>query len=644
MYEPRQSIAEIPHAEVEKICAGEVVERPLSVVKELIENALDAGAQRISIELEDGGKELVRVSDDGSGIPYAELPLALKRHHTSKLRCLDDLFGLSTLGFRGEALGSIAAVARLALTSRRGEEELGGRIEASGGALVSQARVNFQRGTEVEVRELFFNTPARKKFLKSRQAEVSQITALVTTYALAYPEVRWTLSSGGRTLLSTDGDGSTPAVLAAIAGPEVAGGLIELHFEFPPSEVHGLVSDPQHHRHNRARQWYFVNRRPVSNKLLYRAVDDALRDALSPGKYPAGVFFLDIPPEELDVNVHPMKSEVNFAQPQAVYSLLVTAVRRALGEAAAQRQRRLTHGLAAVVHESESLGVEAEAADDGALLLEPPAPQGQRAIPVYRMDQPFVPPTAAAPAPRRTIPAQHPQLAEHQASSATEAAVAGPPPQRGIKDSIADEPQMPAAMISGAGQLPACELTAQVAGTYLVLCTPDAVYLVDQHAAHERLLFDQLTAAAQGQGQPARQKLLFPLIIPLNSSEAESALEYIPALAALGFDASLGAGASLIVAAAPLPLAGKVTPELLHAVLGELCEHGRSALLADRAKELAAALACKAAIKGHQPLPNAERQALWELIQSRLTSLTCPHGRPVALRLGAAELERLFLR
>lgn len=640
MPELRQPIAEIPPAEVEKICAGEVVERPLSVVKELVENALDAGASSISVELEDGGRELIRVSDNGAGIPFTELTLALKRHHTSKLRCLDDLFGLSTLGFRGEALGSIAAVSRLALTSRRGDEELGGRVQVSGGALQAQERVNFQRGTEVEVRELFFNTPARQKFLKSRQAEVSQITALLSTYALAYPEVRWRLSSGGRVLLSTDGDGSTLAVLASIAGPEVAGGLIELNFEFPPSGVRGFVSDPQHHRHNRARQWYFVNRRPVSNKLLYRAVDDALRDALSPGKFPAGVFFLDIPPEEIDVNVHPMKSEVNFAQPQAVYSLLVTAVRRALGQAAAQRQRQLTRGLAAAVRESERQPAGRPPLIVGEPSLEAEAPRGQRAIPVFRMDKPFTLPAAEPPPASAGAARDEPRAADSPELEQS------PAPGRRVRSASGEEAagaSLAAALEATPAQL-RFEATAQVAGTYLVFSTPEAVYIVDQHAAHERLLFDRLVAATSSETMPTRQQLLFPLVIPLSASEAELAAEYIPALAALGFSASLGAGASLILVAAPAALAGKVTAELLHAVLGELAEQGRSTLLADRAKELAASLACKAAIKGRSALPEAERQALLDMVGRQLTSLTCPHGRPVVLRLGAVELERLFLR
>jgi DNA mismatch repair protein MutL len=357
------------------------------------------------------------------------------------------------------------------------------------------------------------------------------------------------------------------------------------------------------------------------------------------------VFFLDLPPEEIDVNVHPMKSEVNFAQPQAVYSLLVTAVRRALGEAAARRQRQLTRGLAAVVRTSEGGEVELPPLGDGEPALEREAPPGQRAIPVYRMDRPFVPPTdaAAPPAPPGPREIDFPSPARDgtvfSASPETASELADSGAHAGAMDS-AHRNLSP----SAAASLQRYELTAQVAGTYFVICTPDALYVVDQHAAHERLLFDQLSAAVQGRGKPARQKLLFPLVVPLSPAEAELAVEYIAALAALGFGASFGAGASLIITDAPIPLAGSITPELLHAVLEELAAHGQSALLADRAKELAAAFSCKAAVKGHQALSAPEREALLALVESQLASLTCPHGRPVVLRLGAAELERLFLR
>ncbi|MCH7472769.1 DNA mismatch repair endonuclease MutL [bacterium] len=636
-----QPIAALPQEEVEKISAGEVVERPLSVVKELVENALDAGATQVAIELEDGGKQFIRVTDNGSGIPYGELPLALKPHHTSKIRRLEDLYSLSTLGFRGEALSSIAAVARLTLTSRRGDDELGGRVEASGGALLTHTRHNLQQGTEVEVRDLFFNTPARLKFLRSRQAETSQISALLTSYALAYPEVRWRLESGGRAILRTDGDGDTRAVLSDLLDKTLAEGLAEIHFEFPPGEVTGYISAPHLHWHNRTRQWYFVNRRPVRNKLLYKAVDDSVREFMSAGKFPAGLFFCDLPPEEIDVNVHPMKSEVNFAKPEEVYSLLTTAVRRAVGSAAAKRQRELTRGLAVAVQPAEAnepektpppgAGIPFASEDDPA--LDPAVPPGLRSIPVYEMGQRIAP----------TTPSESNPPAELAAEIEFPARRGGEAHEQAQRD---DAPQTQGgATADTAIPFPAAPIT-QIADTYLLIATADEVYLIDQHAAHERILFEELYErldTARGVAK-SRQKLLFPLLVPLSAGEAELVHSYADALKRAGFVASMGAGRNLVVSEVPQILARQVSVELIHGALAELAEHGRSSSLDDQVKELAASLACKAAVKAGDTLPKAERESLVGLILSRWSSLSCPHGRPTVVRLGRTELERLFLR
>ncbi len=628
---PRQPIAQLAPDEVAKICAGEVVERPLSVVKELVENALDAGARRIGVELAGGGAQLIRVSDDGGGIPFDELPLALKRHCTSKLRRVDDLFALNTLGFRGEALGAVAAVSRLSLTSRHSGAELGGVAEVSGGALTRHEPAGCQVGTEIEVRELFFNTPARLKFLRSPQAETAAVSQLLTGYALAYPEVRWELSSNGRTLLRTGGDDLRSA-LARVLGPELAAGLIALDFEFPPHSVRGFITDPRHHRHNRLWQWYFVNRRPVVNKLLYRAVDDGVREYLSPGKFPAGAFLLELPPEELDVNIHPQKSEVNFASSQEIYSLLSTAIRRALGGAAGQRQQRLAAGLAGVVQprsgaphaETAPGALEAPsdrmtaAPDGGDYLMEQTAPPGRRAVPLYREGQ------------RLAGGGQREQVLRPAPLMPRQLDAGGP-------GSGGTDPRP----VEFTGEAP---VITQIAGSFLAVATPDALYLIDQHAAHERVLFEQLAAALQPGGAMPRQRLLFPLTLTLAPAEAELIRGWLPALNRLGFAAELGAGHTLVVAEAPLPLRNRVDGALLHAVLAELPEDGASATLADRLKALAASLACKAAIKAHTPLSPAERRELAGQVLARASSLSCPHGRPTILELGPDELGKLFLR
>jgi DNA mismatch repair protein MutL len=633
----RQPIAAIPPAEVEKICAGEVVERPLSVVKELIENALDAGARVITVELEDGGRRLIRVSDDGHGIPAEELPLALRPHHTSKLRSLDDLQRLSTLGFRGEALSSIAAVSKVVLSSNFGGAGTGHRIEVQGGDLSSSSPCNLRCGSEVEVRDLFFNVPARLKFLRGASSESAQVSGLLTSYALAYPEVKWTLKSGGRTLLASDGDGNQRSVLADLLGVELAADLAPVDFEYPPLAATGWVSAPHRHWHNRTRQWFLINRRPVGNKLLYKAVDDAMREFVTPGKFPAGVFMLDLPPEEIDVNVHPAKTEVAFAQSEAVYSLLLTAVRRALGKAAAQRQRYLTQGMSLAVSPAKRdippefqatpplLEFPSAAAAPGESALEEPqlereAAPGQRAVPVYDMERQFVVEEAAEVAPAR------PELPIVASSSNTDRAGASP---------MSNEPDLtdigPIRQIS------------QVADTYLVLTTDTEVYLIDQHSAHERILFEDLWQGIHGNTQLSRQLLLMPQSIQLTPSESSFAEQLLGQLDELGFTVQLN-GNVLEISAVPALLAARVTPELLGSCISELAAGGTAAPLHNAVKHFTATLACKAAIRAGQRLPDSEREELVRLICSRKSSLTCPHGRPTVIRLGEGDLERMFLR
>lgn len=656
---PHPAIEQLPAIEVEKICAGEVVERPLNVVKELIENSLDAGATQIAVELTDGGKELIRVADNGAGIPAAELPLALKPHCTSKIRAMDDIYALSTLGFRGEALSSIAAVSRLRITSRRADDELGARIEINGGAMTASTRLSFQPGTEVEVRELFFNTPARLKFLRSKQAETGRVTTLLSAYALAFPEVRWEVSSQGRMLLSTSGDGNLRAVLTGLVGAEAGEHLARVDFEFPPSAVSGYISTPQHHRHNRQRQWYFVNHRPVINKMLYKAVDDAVREFMSSGKFPLGAFFLELPPEEIDVNVHPMKHEVSFAQPQGVYSLLLTAVSRALGNAASARQHRLTRGLATVVHpavtpQQETPDAKPEPlpptsiADDPA--SDPDAPPGQRAIPQYREGQQVAPPRDAQPIPGLATAMNSIEFPGGKAVRDPELATPDVSLEENVinrmSQSIKGSPlQAQSQEIYQGEQGSSVSLVSQVADTYLVAVTEQAVYLIDQHAAHERILFEQLIARmAQGADKVRRQQLLFPLLVQLTPGEAQVVELFSRDLATLGFGCELGAANNLVVREVPLMLGRGVTPELLHAVLTELSHHETSTTLAERQKELAASLACRAAIKAGDSLAPDERYELVRQLLSRESTLSCPHGRPAVIRLGHGELAQMFLR
>ncbi len=625
-------IAQLPPREVERIAAGEVVERPLNVVKELVENALDAGATAITVELEDGGKQLIRVSDDGWGIPAAELPLALLPHHTSKITSLDDIYRLESLGFRGEALSSIGAVSRLTVQSRHVDEAIGAQVECAGGEIMPATPFNMSGGTVVEARELFYNTPVRQKFLRSRQAETGMVARLLASYALAFPEVRWLLTSSGRTVLESDGDGDVQGVLTDLAGKDLADALLRVDYEFPPMGLAGLISAPHVHRHNRARQWYFVNRRPVHNRVLFRAVDDAVREFVSAGKFPACALFLELPPEEIDVNVHPMKTEINFAQPQAVYSLITTGLRRALGQAAQARQHKLTRGLSSIVKhvKDKQTSPPPPRHQPPGLELEEPVrdmsgPPMRRGVPVFEQDQPIVP-APDVPAPGPPMELTFPSTVHIDGESR----MGAEPTPGGASQPIVSRPDLS---------------VYQVAGSFLAVCTADSLYLVDQHAAHERILFETIYEgfSAEGIARAPRQKLLFELAVDLSPDEAEQAGAYLEALGALGFKCE-AAGRTLTVREVPQPLAGRITAELIHGVLEDLTRQELPAALSDRAKEVAASLACRAAIKANHRLSHAEREQLVRQLLSRWSSLSCPHGRPTIIELDRAELEKLFLR
>ncbi|MCB1220851.1 MAG: DNA mismatch repair endonuclease MutL [Planctomycetales bacterium] len=620
--QPRQPIMALSEQEARRISAGEVVERPVNVVKELVENALDAGATQVTVELEDGGRQLIRVTDNGHGIPASELPLAVLPHHTSKIRSLDDVFGLSSLGFRGEALASIAAVSRLRIASHHADDELGTALSLDPAGLSSTEPVNLQGGTEVEVRELFHNTPARLKFLRSRQSESAQVGRMLVSYAIAWPEVRWELLSAGRSLLSTDGSGDRRQVLSDLIEPGFRHELHELDYEFPPSAVHGLISDPTYHRNNRSRQWFFINRRPVTNRLLYKAVDDAMREFLSSGKYPAGAFFLELPPEEIDVNVHPMKLEVSFSQPQAVYTLLSTAVRRGMNRAAGERQGSLRSGLSSVVRQLDA-GMPGRPVDS----IERRRPNlsladAARQYAEVSVDASVTPARlepeddfAFVPPPIDVIPERRVQLAQDDADAG-----------------FADAPQL--------------SLVGQVGNSYLVLNSGERLYVVDQHAAHERILFEKIYEAVDPARASAitRQSLLFPMVVSLDDTESEDMQPLLEALRRVGFNAEAGAGGSLVISEVPQFLRNRINPALMADALEEFSSRGISDLLEDRIKELAASISCRAAIKARMRLTESEQLALLRLLLESWSSLSCPHGRPTIIEIGSSELEKMFLR
>lgn len=614
------AIRELPQEEVEKIAAGEVVERPVSVVKELMENALDAGAHRIEVEIADGGKQLIRVTDDGEGIPADELPLAVKNFHTSKIQACEDIYHQTTLGFRGEALAAIAAVSRFTIASRNIREDLGARLEVDGGKLLSHRPETLNAGTIVEVRELFFNTPVRQKFMRSRATETHHIAALMRSYVLAFPEVAFSLVGEGRKLIASRGQGLAQEELGSVFGKELAGLMRSFRREYPPLAVSGLIAPPSTFKAERGKQFFFVNRRPVKNRVLFRAVDDAVREYVSPDRYPALALMLEIPPEEVDVNIHPTKSEVSFMHQQQVYAAIVVALKDVLTEVAAVRQAegREKLGFVQAPHE----GAERETGTEA----------GTVELPLYEMGEPLVmapaePGGSELEAREMQFPASRPELSVLDSRA-------------GSLINLTKELELPA-YLDPAGHYFAC----QVAATYILLVRRDEILLIDQHSAHERILFERLwkRLGPDAEGEVERQPLLFPLDIELTSDESERYSERLELMRGLGFVARLSETA-LIVEEVPRLLLVRELEVRIPAILAELVDFDRSRLMDEERKELLATLACHSAIRAGDRLRPMEIMLLVEGLVSQADSTSCPHGRPTVVRLTAEDMARMFRR
>ncbi len=607
-------IRPLPAEEVEKIAAGEVVERPVSAVKELVENALDAGARHITVEVVDGGKQLIRITDDGSGIPYGELSLAVRNFHTSKIRACDDIYHQTSLGFRGEALAALGAVSHFTITSRVAGDEMGGEITVEGGVVGEVKRANLNPGTIVEIRELFFNTPVRRKFLRSRATELLHIVNMLRNYILAFPEVGFRLLSDGKELLASGGRGLTQETLLTIFGGDIAPKISRFEREFPPLGVSGLIGPPNAYRESRQNQFFYVNGRPVKNRVLYRAVDDALQEYLSPGRFPPLVIYLDIPPEEVDVNIHPTKSEVSFLHQQQVYAAIVVALKDAARLAGAEELSALRD--AAAPSQELQRPVENTVSLEG---YSPPAPRTHRAVPVFEMDETRDANMRATVRWGASLPAQH--TAESTVN-------------------LARELGFPC-YAHPAGKYIAC----QIAASYIVLVHGGTVTLIDQHAAHERVLFSRLWARATNADtpEPQRQKLLFPHSIALGEAELGVWQESLELMRRLGFAVRIGTGEAF-VDEVPRLLIPRGDEARIEEVLREIAQSEHSVNMEASRKEMMAQLACKGAIKAGEALKPPEIQLLIDELLSTQDASSCPHGRPTMVKLGPEKLAKMFKR
>jgi DNA mismatch repair protein MutL len=639
------SIQLLPADVAAKIAAGEVVERPASVVKELLENAIDAGATSIRIDLQGGGLRLIRVSDNGRGIPADELALALARHATSKIQALGDLERIQTLGFRGEALASVAAVSQFTLTSRPAASEIAATVTADNGAPGQASRAGAPVGTTVIVRDLFASVPARLKFLKSRATETSHCIHLLHQYALAYPEVRFLVSSEGRQVFSSVGDGKLLSVLVVVYGLEVADRMLETRSQEhapsddanPPPRVSGCISRPDCYKSSRQYLSFFVNRRWVQSRMLSFAVEEAYHSLLLAGRHPIAVLDIRLDPALLDVNVHPAKTEVKFLRERQVYATVQRAVRAALLDIteAPQMTDRAFSAPAWQEPPVTSNGDLSNAPADRLRAASPPETASDAAL-----SHPPAQPTFAQGPLWGTMPRTWPSAPTRSPWERGDRA-------RGSAAGFHVPTVSAHEHFQATGRLPALRVLGQLAQSYIITEGPDGMYLIDQHAAHERVLLEEMVASMKARDATA-QLLLSPLPLDCAPREREAIEDRLETLRAVGFDLEPFGPETLLVRALPGPLAkqARASVDDLRELLLELAGYrenggGHSETWEEHAL---ANVACKAAIKAGHSLSIEEMRALIGQVEQVDARYSCCHGRPTMVHLSLAALDRQFDR
>ncbi len=588
----------LPENLANQIAAGEVVERPASVVKELIENSLDAAASEIFVEIEKGGRALVRVTDNGCGMKKDDAFLSLERHATSKVKNAADLFALHTMGFRGEALPAIASVSRLRLTTRSVEDEAGWQIYAEGGTIRQAEAVGTVPGTVVEVRNLFFNTPGRRKFLRKEETEFGHIADVVSRLALARPDIHFRLSHNGRSYLEAYRHKRLEERAAALLGRTVAKDLLAVEADSGQGEMLvGLLGTPGISRSSTGQIYTYVNGRFVRDRVVQHAILEAYRSLLEKRRYPVAVLFIDMPPETVDVNVHPTKHEVRFRNQQQVHDFIVAALRE-----------RLQH----VVVETTALG-----------RLTPPQPAPA--------SLPYAP---AAPEYRARIQESLTAFNDRVAATPAIAAVAT------VKGEMSG-------WSSGRGAEPALpegwRLIGQHLNSYLLCQVHDELVLVDQHAAHERIGFERLRRQLAADGIES-QSLLFPVVLDLEHREAAVFTEHLEHFDRFGFEVEAFGGRAFSVKAVPALLAEVDVERLVRDLAAELNEIGRTGQIDDEIERVLAVLACHSMVRANQALSLSEMQRLLQDLAAIDFGSCCPHGRPVMHRLSRREIEKFFHR
>jgi DNA mismatch repair protein MutL len=610
----------LPSELVDQIAAGEVIERPASVVKELVENSLDSGARRIEIDVERGGIGLIRVRDDGCGIHADELPVAVSRHATSKIASLDDLESVVTLGFRGEALPSIGSVSRLRIVSHPADVEHGAEIGVDGGAVTPVRPAAHPQGTSIEVRELFFNVPARRKFVRSDSTELGHIVRLVERLALSRFDVTFRLRNGARVLLdtaATTGEGTEPARLSELLGKEFTTGAVPVDHSAGPVQLSGWVGLPTAARGQPDQQFWFVNDRNVRDRLLMNAVRLAYRDVLYGGRHPAYVLYLSLDPKLVDVNAHPAKLEVRFRDSRQIHDFVFRALERAL----ADTKPNLTAAPAA-----DSAGVLGSARTDVG-------------------GSSYISSTGYGGNGRHSSAGGQGGYGSHSGSSGALPFEPSRSPWA-IVDSVRepglDDRSLPTPSESGSDQ-PLGTALAQLHGIYILAQNREGLILVDMHAAHERVLYERLKIQ-HGGADPASQHLLEPIVVELKGHEVDAVLESRAEWERAGFDMDALGPTRLALRRIPALLAGENVTEIVRAVVRDLDLDADAHHLDGASDKFLGTLACRTAIHAHRRLSVPEMNALLRQMEVTERANQCNHGRPTWTRLSMPELDQLFLR
>src|SRR5436853_113002 len=640
----------LPDSLANKIAAGEVVERPASVVKELLENALDAGARRINIAIETGGKKLIRIIDDGEGMTRDDAIIAFERHATSKLRTASDLEAITSLGFRGEALPSIAAVSRLILRTKTAPDAIGTEVEFNGGKLIAVRQLAWPGGSELEVKDLFLNMPARRKFLKGDATESYHIVNLVQHYALANPGVAFLLIKDGRESLRVAETDSGRDRAYQVLGSALLGKLIEVNHESAELKISGWISNPQEQRSSRDAQYLFVNRRFVRDQLVGRALSEAYRSMMPSGAYPAAVLFINLPPGEVDVNVHPAKTEVRFLREGAVMLAIRDAVAKALTSSRpVTRVPMLTTTVIAESRDAVEVEISSASARDIDFELSPQPARAQQVkqspLSLSFSDSEQEPERAESyRESHQSISAVSTPLVEIESRVAEDTNSAGLCSEGAEPDLIQS---IFSAEIEANTTLPwpghGIKPLGQIRDSYIVATDEEGLLLIDQHVAHERVLFEQFRDDKLSRPH-AIQPLLIPETLDLSPAEAEAFEAVSDALERIGIEVMQLSGRTIAVKTAPAGLApGDVVSIVRHTI--NVVEAERRSFSVDHLRDqLAASLACKAAIKVNMPLTMEKMQWLIDELMKTGNRMTCPHGRPIIMRMGLREIERGFKR